>query len=89
MILTFLVFCDFANASGTDKDEYIKNSYTYTIQDGDELGTLMYSMGLNPLWGDDGFVSDVGTGPLFIKVFLNSDTSQDCILSELTLSGEE
>jgi len=33
--------------------------YVYVIQKGDDLGSLMFSMGLIPLWGDLGFVQKI------------------------------
>ena len=32
---------------------------TYTVESGDDIGTLVYSMGLNPAWGHEGFVQKV------------------------------
>lgn len=33
--------------------------YSYVIQSGDEIGSLLYSMGFSPLWGRDGFVQKI------------------------------
>ena len=37
----------------------LQQSFVYTIKSGDELGSLMYSMGLTPIWGNKGFVQKI------------------------------
>lgn len=57
-ILCLLVLFNATSANPSDDLERRQHFY-YKIEKGDELGSIMYSLGFSPLWGENGFVQKI------------------------------
>ncbi|MCO4756212.1 MAG: hypothetical protein KC478_17145, partial [Bacteriovoracaceae bacterium] len=78
--------CTITYQASLDKSTwYYHNGTTWTVAASSSDSNTVTAMDTNAA----SFATTIGSGTLFFKLFLNSDTSQDCSISDITATGKQ